>query len=363
MPKQPDIVAKSVAFVETLFQERLPEFLVYHTVGHSKRVANTAQKIAKKMHLGEEGIEVVTLAGWFHDAGYTELYRGHEEVSVRIAKEFLEIEGYPEEKIKLIAGCIRATKIPQQPQNLLEEIVADADLAGLGRKSFFHDSELLHFEWEEEFHKTYSEQEWTENNINLLSGHTFFTRYAKEKYGNRQLTNLHKLQKRLHSIIANEEVIVEKQGDNIRKIPYPAVSYPEYRSEEEFENISNAYTTQAVAADQKANMMIVANAVMIGICIISIVIFRYRGFLHIRAMIPILFLLCNSVTSIFFSALAARSNISGEAFETGMNHRKILATKYKYLNRSYTVFIYGLGFSFASFILLCLFRMIFCAIQ
>src|SRR5437879_3195121 len=125
MPEQTDIITKASDFVFDLFKARLPEHLVYHTYGHTQMVAETARKIGKGMRLGEEGIEVVMLAGWFHDTGYTELYRGHEEISIRIARYFLERNNYPEEKIELIAGCIAATRIPQQPQNLLEEIVAD----------------------------------------------------------------------------------------------------------------------------------------------------------------------------------------------------------------------------------------------
>src|SRR5438105_2788564 len=93
-----DIISKASAFIRNLFQERLPEYLVYHTFGHTKMVARTAGKIARAMGLGEEGIELVILAGLFHDTGYTEKYKGHEEVSIRIATDFLTAEEYSLEK-------------------------------------------------------------------------------------------------------------------------------------------------------------------------------------------------------------------------------------------------------------------------
>jgi predicted metal-dependent HD superfamily phosphohydrolase len=167
------------------------------------------------MKLGEEGIEVVMLAAWFHDTGYTEKYRGHEEISVRIATEFLRGQQYPEEKIRLLTGCIRATKIPQQPHNLLEEIVADADLSGLGRKSFFAKSELLHHEWEKAFETRYSDEEWARQNLDLLREHRYFTPYASGKYNDTQAENIRRLSKKIRKLnLSAQELAIARTGDN-----------------------------------------------------------------------------------------------------------------------------------------------------
>ena len=213
MPKESDIVSKASEFVSVLFKERLAEYLVYHTFEHSKMVADTAQKIGKGMKLGEEGIEVVTLAGWLHDAGYTETYRGHEEISVRVAREFLRKENYPEEKIKLVTGCIRATKIPQQPKNFLEEIVADADLSGLGRKSFFKQGELLHIEWEKALSIMQSNDEWAQQNHALLIGHRYFTSYAQEKFGQQQAENIRINYKTIRKLAKERDEIPKDQSN------------------------------------------------------------------------------------------------------------------------------------------------------
>ncbi len=362
MAKQTDIVIKASQFVSALFDERLPNFLVYHTIDHTIRVAKTTRKIGKAMMLGEEGIEVVTLAGWFHDTGYIELYRGHEEVSVRIAQEFLEQEGYPKEKIELVCGCISATKIPQQPHNLLEEIVADADLAGLGRKSFFDDSQLLLTEWEKEFDKTYSEQEWTENNINLLSGHKYFTSYAKEKYSRKHSENLQQLHQQLREINSFDDVFVSKHEYDTDSVPNIESFIPHSDRESEFEDISDLYVKEAAATDQKANMMTMTNVVIISICILTLVISKL-GVNQVRGMIPIFLLALNSIVSALYSALAAKQNISDEATESGSSHRKILSKKYRYLNRSYSIFIYGLGVALSSIIVYYLVRLLSCVIR
>ncbi len=204
MAVHPTIIAETERFVFDLLKREQRDGYVYHTFSHSERVAGTARRLATALELGEEGIEIVTLAAWLHDVGYIEIYKGHEEVSIRIATEFLRSKQYPEDKIQLISGCISATKVPQKPNNVLEEIVADADLAGLGRKSFFEQSELLRIEWDRALGKNYTDEEWISQNIDLLSSHHFFTAVAKEHYEEQQGDNLRKLYKRKQKLASTE---------------------------------------------------------------------------------------------------------------------------------------------------------------
>jgi hypothetical protein len=64
----------------------------------------------------------------------------HEDVSIEIATKFLKENNYPDEKIQKIVGCIDATRYPQNPKNLLEEIICDA-------KDFAYKADLLRVEW------------------------------------------------------------------------------------------------------------------------------------------------------------------------------------------------------------------------
>ena len=52
----------------------------------------------------------------------------HEDEGIKIATVFLAEHKVKDEIIAGIKGCITATKMPQSPKNLMEEIVADADL-------------------------------------------------------------------------------------------------------------------------------------------------------------------------------------------------------------------------------------------
>jgi hypothetical protein len=177
-------------YVFDLFRRTLPPHLVFHDFPHTRDVVRTARKIAKEIGISDEALEIVTLAGWFHDAGYTEIYTGHEEVSSRIAREFLLSRSYPEEKITVVTGCIAATKVPQSPKNLLEEIICDADLSSLGRSNFLERSELLRIERELSQGITITDEEWLRHDLHFITGHYFHTKYAQIAYHKTKSENI-----------------------------------------------------------------------------------------------------------------------------------------------------------------------------
>lgn len=349
MPKESDIVSKAAEFVSVLFKERLAEYLVYHTFEHSKMVADTAQKIGKGMQLGEEGIEVVMLAGWLHDTGYTEIYRGHEEISVRIATEFLSKEHYPEVKIKLVTGCIRATKIPQQPKNLLEEIVADADLSGLGRKSFFEQSELLHIEWEKALGIVQNDEEWARQNLDLLTGHRYFTNYAQKKYGRQQAENIRINYKAIRKFAKEEQEILKEQSniDNSELNEDDWNSLFKSNIKEISKPIPDLDGHQHFANDKKAQIMIIANAFILALSILSMGLLMNGGISFTIVAIPFFLLIAVSLLTVIFSLLSVRPSIHSSVLAHHEHIEKspdlILHLKrLKYLHYSYSLFLYAI---------------------
>ena len=119
-------------------------------------------------------MELLQIAALFHDTGFLEKSVGHEEISCQIAQNNLFGLGFNKSQINAICEMIRATKIPQQPTNLLEQIIADADLDYLGR-SDFHDIASLLFK--ELKHKNMSliEADWDQIQIKFLQSHHYFT--------------------------------------------------------------------------------------------------------------------------------------------------------------------------------------------
>jgi predicted metal-dependent HD superfamily phosphohydrolase len=193
-----ELIEKAIAYVEVLFRERKPDWVRYHTLEHAKAVAKASEEIGIACGLGGEDLEVVILAAWFHDTGYLEKIEGHEERSVELAKSFLEGKGFAQDKVAQVAGCIRATRMPQNPQNLTEEVLCDADIAHLASEDFLESTERVRLEIEHHMGRKLTEIEWLTMNTNFLAGHRYHTDCARSKYAQGQADNLKVLRERLN---------------------------------------------------------------------------------------------------------------------------------------------------------------------
>jgi predicted metal-dependent HD superfamily phosphohydrolase len=195
--KYKELLSKATAHVEALFRAKKPGWVKFHTFRHARAVAKASQEIGAACSLSEEDLEVVTLAAWFHDTGYLEGIEGHEERSVQIASAYLRDKGYPEEKIARIAGCIRATEMPQNPKSLVEQVLCDADIAHLASKDFFEVTELIRSEIEHRRGRKLTDKEWLAMNTEFVAAHQYHTDCARSKYDEQHAANLKALRRRL----------------------------------------------------------------------------------------------------------------------------------------------------------------------
>jgi uncharacterized protein len=146
-------------------------------------------EIAKAENVNRYELGLLKAAVMLHDAGFTQVYGGHEDVSCQMARTLLPQFEYTAEEIERICGMIQATKIPQQPNNLLEKIIADADLMYLGTSRFKEVGDTLFQEM-----KTYSglqsEDDWNEIQRKFLIKHTYHTDYCRRVYEPAKQKNL-----------------------------------------------------------------------------------------------------------------------------------------------------------------------------
>jgi uncharacterized protein len=123
-------------YVTSLLQSKLPQSLTFHNCQHTKNVVYAVKHIGKKSRISAEELEIVTIAAWFHDTGFTVTYSGHEEESIKIAANHLSLLKYENRKVQKVLDCIQATKLPQQPLDLVGEVLCDADLFHLSQHNF-----------------------------------------------------------------------------------------------------------------------------------------------------------------------------------------------------------------------------------
>lgn len=176
-------------------QDELDPGLKYHNVFHTKDVMEQTEIIAKAEGIkdGHE-LDLLKIATAYHDTGFLFTYKNHEEKGCEIARNELAVHLAPKD-LEAVCRMIMATKIPQSPKNLLEEIICDADLDYLGRDDFEPISNNLHKEFLD-FDILRKEDDWNDIQIKFFELHHYFTQTSLSKRNNKKQEHLNLLKER-----------------------------------------------------------------------------------------------------------------------------------------------------------------------
>ncbi|WP_250435770.1 HD domain-containing protein [Hanstruepera flava] len=176
-----------------LLAENLPEHLYYHSLEHTLYVFDRTIHIAKKEGVSKDNLLLLKIAALYHDMGFINTQAEHERESCKIAKANLKKHKLSSAEIDTICGMIMATKIPQNPQNHLEAILADADLEYLGTTRFKEASNRLYKELKHT-NPALSKKEWNAIQKTFLTNHHYHTDFCKRYKTHRKLKNMEMLQ-------------------------------------------------------------------------------------------------------------------------------------------------------------------------
>lgn len=181
--------------LQRLTRDLLPS-CIYHSVAHTRdEVVPAVERLASMSGIRGEELLLLRTAAWFHDVGFVECRRDHEQVSVQIMATTLPQFGYDATQLTCLAGMIMATRLPQTPRSLLEELLADADLDNLGTESFFQRNQDLRLELAANGEPTTSQQ-WYVHQLAFLQSHHYWSAAAislRELAKQRHIALIHEL--------------------------------------------------------------------------------------------------------------------------------------------------------------------------
>lgn len=181
MENYPQILAAATEEVTALFARLSPGF-TFHNLDHTLQVTRAAGQIMAGMPINSVERDRVLLACLFHDTGFSAgRLEGHETISIEIATGFLQRHNADAETIAAITACIAATRMPQRPLSLLDQVICDADLAHLGGPLFPEMTGRLKTEIQWYFKKPYDQRQWDELNIAFMAAHRYFTPYGQQQ--------------------------------------------------------------------------------------------------------------------------------------------------------------------------------------
>lgn len=176
---QPDFNGAS-RYVMSRFTEDLSPALVYHNAYHTfEDVLPAATRLATAVGLDVECVLLIRTAAVFHDTGFLEQVQDHESLSIALTEAMLPLYGYSTHQIGIISDIIAATRLPQRPNGLAQEIICDADLDVLGRDDFLEINGRLFDETRMLNASPPTPLEWYMGQLRFIEGHHYFTAPAR----------------------------------------------------------------------------------------------------------------------------------------------------------------------------------------
>lgn len=311
-----NIVSKTEEYATELLSKNLESNYLYHNLRHTQRVVKSTKELLNFYNLKNEENDAILIASWFHDTGYTQSTTNHEEHSCKIAQEFLENLGCNEQLIKTVSTLIMATKMGEDPKNLPEQIIKDADCSHFAQQSYIDTSELLREELTQLGVAKYSRKEWRNQNIQLLrTDHKYYTDYALENWQPKKdenLKNLLKKKQKNNELVKKEELKVSLKNKS-----------PERGIQTLFRVTMGNHLKLSAIADTKANILLSVNAIIISL-ILSNLIPKLDNPTNDYLVIPAAIFVLFSVTSMIMSVLATRPNVtSGEFSKEDVKNKNV----------------------------------------
>jgi predicted metal-dependent HD superfamily phosphohydrolase len=307
------------------FQTHTHTNLIYHNRQHTEYMAGKATQIANHYQLTDRDYFAVLAACWFHDLGYMIDINRHEEESAAVAEAFLRKQQVSEEDITAVKNCIMATKMPQQPANLLEKITCDADLFHLGTDDFADNDKKLLKEINALHGTDMSRQQWRLKTIQFLEDHYYHTDYCQVLLNDAKNKHLQKWKAKAakaedETPVATMAPAETAMSDMKETAPAPVLlpgfstnapkvskkDRPDKGIETMFRISSSNHQRLSDMADNKAHIMITVNSIILS-AIISLLLRRLSDYEYL--IIPTFILLSVSLLTMTFSILATRPSL------------------------------------------------------
>lgn len=374
-----------------ILKNQLSSDLVFHNLEHTEKLVETIKLIGTYEQLSTADMEIVQMAAWFLNTGYRDVYDEHEEKSKAIASAFLKLKEVPQDKIDKISACILATQAGNKPKNKLEKVCVDAKQAININDNYKQALEQLRQEQLAVKKIEQSEVDSLQNHLETILKYDFYTTYgnevllpARDKLKTKLEKRLNKLRKGVDEILSSDLGVTLAQLKAMKKKLQKVEGRPERGIETMFRLTSKNHLDLSGMADNKANIMISINSIIMSVVMGSL-LSKIDSNEHLY--IPTIILLLVNLASLIFAILSLRPNVSDglftradiknqktnllffgnfhkmkrEDYHWGMNKLMenanflysnliddiyflgvVLARKYQLLRTSYNIFMYGM---------------------
>lgn len=395
LPVSPLVEQARLYAWEMFEQYRMPR-MVFHSFHFTRDLVDTAKRLCKEMETPEATQEMVEIAAWLLPIGFLVNYKDPAAAGEAKAEAFVQqqtVKDYSAEPLtQLIGRVIRR----QSPQNLAEQILSDAYHVVTYIDQYESRHDLMRLEQELVLNRRHDRLEWAQLELQELLGVKLYTPYARENYEGKLAEHILGRKKRIEKL---------SRGENLELIANEEQSVP-------FQYLERGNTTRAIQtffranyrnhinlssiADNKANIMISVNSILISV-LITFLSYRNIGENNPAILLPVVIFIVSGALSLTFAVLSARPKITAlnykgqpmkdlqknivffgnfvhldlDQYEAAMDAMfrsdeliygnltrdlyylgKVLDQKYRYLSVSYTIFLIGFVITILTFLMI-----------
>jgi len=309
-----DLIKEVEKYITDLLEKELPKEIVFHNLDHARMVADSTEYIGTEVGLNEDDLNIAIICAWFHDTGFTVNPLNHEIESVKIATEFLKSHSVSEVIIEHVEKVILATAMPQNPKDEVAKVVCDADLRHLSQKNYLQMIDDLRIEWNNTYENGWKRRKFLNMSEKFFKTHHYHTEFAKEFLNPGKQKNFELLKKEIFML----EKKKEEKLLNTKKKKKQGYSRG---VESMFRLTARNQISLSSIADNKSNILISVNAIMLSITM-TVMVTRFDELPQL--IIPTLVFLLFCLITIVLAILSTRPNISkGRFTEEDIKNNKV----------------------------------------
>lgn len=291
-------------------QHRVPR-LVFHSFHFTRDLVDTVGTLSDKSEAPATEKDLAQVAAWLLPLGFLINYHDPIPTSEQEARTFARQQDLDPKALEQLIGRVMRK---QGPQTLPEQLLSDAYHIVTFIDQYESRHGLMRLEQELMLQRRHDRLEWSQLELQELLGVKLYTPYAREHYEGQLAEHILGRKQRIEKLsrrdslelIASEGKVVPFQGleggDTARAIQ------TFFRA-----NYRNHINLSAIA-DNKANIMISVNSILISV-LITFLSYRNIGENNPAILLPVVIFIVSGAASLIFAVLSARPKV------TTLNHQ------------------------------------------
>ncbi len=292
--------------VLNLYNEQKSAKFVYHTYQLTNAIIKQVTILANEEEVEAHDREVALLAGWFCSVGYLMDYQDPLHYSRLEAEKFLLAQEYPEKGISKVIKTIDTFKRDTPPTTVAEKLLFDAVNIVEIFQNFEEKAAFQKLEFELVTQEKINKKSWNAVMWQRLLKTKLYTHSARQTYDNKLSMLIQDYQDQMNKNNSWEKIPLELSSKTFADIEKKA---PNRGVQTFFKSNYRNHINLSAIADNKANIMISVNSILISVLITAL---SYRNIAETNpsVILPVVIFLITGMASLIFAVLSARPKVT-----------------------------------------------------